>query len=93
MFFVTFLYATLKETRNPADLSCYVAGPTTVWRNKGPDRQAKYKGARERRSKEAGILQRKNSLKLISEGVCIHQITACFKRLVSSEPFNKRFPL
>ena len=50
---------------------------------------AKCKGARERRYKEAGILQRTNGLNLISKGFCLHPLTTVFKRLMSSKPINE----
>ena len=54
---------------------------------------AKCTGARRRRSKEEGTLQRKNGLNLISKGVCTYQITIDFKHLMSSNPINERLLL
>ena len=54
---------------------------------------AKCTGARRRRSKEEGTLQRKNGLKLISKDLCIYQISTGFIRLMSSTSINERLLL
>ena len=53
----------------------------------------KCKGARERRSKEACILQRKNCLNLIPKNVCIYKLTKGFECLLSLKPVNEHLPL